>query len=241
MYSAQPQPSPACEAAGPPAFTGDPRHHDPPHRRTGIERLPRPPLSREWGATSEPHRALMSVQNMNLDCSQAMQGHAGPRHKPRLHRDSALLSASPPHAKVAFQRCALRHLTHLPNSGRRVLAYLCAGLDAVGGCSDVNSVFFAQREHADRRLFSWRPACRFRDPGEQIICFAWPAHGSSAPSSFHVTAGSDLELPGVGGISDDGTGLARRRRNHPPLPATAPRNRGTPPPVSPSPPPSADH
>ena len=27
----------------------------------------------------------------------------------------------------------------LPNSGRCVLAYLCAGLDAVGGCSDVNS------------------------------------------------------------------------------------------------------
>jgi len=34
---------------------------------------------------------------------------------------------------------ALRHLTHMPNSGRCVLAYLCAGLDAVGGCSDVNS------------------------------------------------------------------------------------------------------
>ena len=66
----------------------------------------------------EPHRALMSVRNMDLDCSQVMQGHAGPRH-PRLHRGAALLSTPPPHAKVAFQRCALRHLTHMPMSGRR--------------------------------------------------------------------------------------------------------------------------
>ena len=29
--------------------------------------------------------------------------------------------------------------TTLPNTGRCVVAYLCAGLDAVGGCSDVNS------------------------------------------------------------------------------------------------------
>jgi hypothetical protein len=47
MYSAQPQPSPSCKAAGPPPFTGDLRHHDPPHRRTGIERPPCPPLCRE--------------------------------------------------------------------------------------------------------------------------------------------------------------------------------------------------
>ena len=34
----------------------------------------------------------MSVRNMDLDCSQAMQGHAGPRHKPRLHRGETQLS-----------------------------------------------------------------------------------------------------------------------------------------------------
>jgi hypothetical protein len=66
----------------------------------------------------EPHRALMNVRNMDLDCSQVMQGDAGPRHKPRLHRGAALLSASPPHAKVAFQRCALQHLTHMADVSR---------------------------------------------------------------------------------------------------------------------------
>jgi len=32
---------------------------------------------------------------------------------PRSHRGSALLSTPPPRAKVTFQRCALRHLTHV--------------------------------------------------------------------------------------------------------------------------------
>jgi hypothetical protein len=32
----------------------------------------------------------------------------------RSHRGSALLSTPPLHAKVPFQRCALRHLTHMP-------------------------------------------------------------------------------------------------------------------------------
>ena len=69
-----------------------------------------------------------------------------------------------------------------------------------------------------------------------------PVLGSSAPSSFHVTAAhSDLELPGGGRDFGWRGGPGPSTAEHPPLPATPPRNKGTPPPVSPLPPPSADH
>ena len=82
------------------------RHTAEPASNGPCPRLSREPSGEPSASPIEPRRALLSVPNMELDCSPAMQSHAGPLHKPRSHRGSALLSTPPPRAKVPFQRCA---------------------------------------------------------------------------------------------------------------------------------------
>jgi hypothetical protein len=77
------------------------------------------------------------------------------------------------------------------------------------------------RTISDRRLFSWRPACRFRDPGAQIICFAcYPVVSAARPG--RRTGGSSPPHR-LGGRRSGRAHPARRRHPRRGLPGRAAR------------------
>jgi hypothetical protein len=94
----------------------------------------------------------------------------------------------------ARTRCA-RHMTDLPNartcrnSGRCVLAYLCADLDAVGGRSDRQFSLLAQWEHATEYVL-WRAAYAWLRSGTPIVqfCGCWTGNLTTVPLVILVIA-----------------------------------------------------
>ena len=99
----------------------------------------------------------------------------------RSHRGSALSSTPPPHAKVPFQRCALRHLTHMPKSARLPCAYPFTRRNSHSGSLDLAGDFrerpfpiitmenqVAESTWGDRACSSSPPALRMRGSAVQL-------------------------------------------------------------------------
>ena len=128
-----------------------------------------------------PHEALPDVRYMRFNCYLATRDNAERQRLPRSHRGSALLSTPPLHAKVPFQRCALRHLTHMPKSARLPCAYPFTRRNSHSGSLDLAGDFrerpfpiitmenqVAESTWGDRACSSSPPALRMRGSAVQL-------------------------------------------------------------------------